>query len=201
MQGHHLYFESVAKTRPNSGFRRTNIGRLLLRTFEHFEDRIVDGLRSQGFEDFRLSDTSVLRSLELEGSRITDLAERARITKQGMSQLVQDLEARGYIHVESDPEDGRAKLIRFTARGEALIAAGQEINRSLDREWQRALGKNGFQTLRVLLERLLAWYDRPFTFEAKRHDGVDPWDRRKPGGRQRQPKVRRRHQEEGAFHV
>lgn len=141
---------------PDPAYRRSNIGRLLLRAFEHFEGRIERGLHELGFVDFGPADARILRHLDLDGTRITVLAERARITKQAVSQTVQDLEGRGLVRRVADPDDGRAKLVRLTGRGRRLIACGQEVNRQLVAEWQEAIGEDGVVQLRDLLEQLLS---------------------------------------------
>ena len=51
------------------------------------------------------------------GSRLVDLAEEARVTKQAMMAIVDDLESRGYVRRIADPTDTRAKLVRLTTRG------------------------------------------------------------------------------------
>lgn len=134
---------------------RPNIGRLLLSSFELFADRIVAGVRDRGFPAFRLTDTQVLRYLELEGTRITVLADRARVTKQAMSELVQRVERQGYVERRPDPADGRAKRVHLTDRGREVTRAARATYRSITDEWREALGEDGFERLRSLLIELL----------------------------------------------
>ena len=56
-------------------------------------------------------------NIDPEGSRLTELAERARMTKQSVGEVATDLEQRGYVERVPDPADGRAKIIRLTERG------------------------------------------------------------------------------------
>jgi len=147
-----------------------SIGRLLLAAFQLFEDRIVDGIRSLGFSDFRLSDTYVFRNLDPEGSRITTLAKRARVTKQSMSEFVRGLESRGYVQRRPDPRDGRAKRVHLTDRGRSLNEAARRVHRELVEEWAEALGASQFGHLRALLGALLAAHGALPSF-------VDPLDR------------------------
>ncbi len=66
-------------------------------------------------------------NIEAEGMRLTELAERAGMTKQGVGEAVTDLEGLGYAERVADPSDGRAKIIRLTARGAAAQRAAFEI--------------------------------------------------------------------------
>ena len=54
----------------------------------------------------------VFGTIEPDGSRLTDLAERARMTKQTVGEVTTDLERLGYVERVPDPRDGRAKIIR-----------------------------------------------------------------------------------------
>ena len=50
------------------------------------------------------------------------LAERAGMSKQAMNQLLRSLEALGYIVRSDAPDEGRARIVRFTKRGRAAYA-------------------------------------------------------------------------------
>src|SRR2546430_651421 len=88
--------------------RQQHIGRLLQQAFRGFNNRSIVKLRQRGHIGLTLAHTSLLSHLDVEGTRITVLAERAGITKQSMGQLAIDLEKRGYIERKTDPSDHRA---------------------------------------------------------------------------------------------
>jgi DNA-binding MarR family transcriptional regulator len=98
--------------------------------------------------------TAVFQHIAPDGSRLTDLAERAQITKQSMGYLVDYLEQRGYLERRPDPSDRRAALVCLTERGWGQIHAAIAIIRTVEREWTRALGKQRMQQLRELLTEL-----------------------------------------------
>jgi DNA-binding MarR family transcriptional regulator len=132
-----------------------NVGRLLLRAFELFRAGIVASIEEAGHGDIRAADTRVFRSLDPDGAGITDLAERAGVTKQAMSQLIQDLEERGYVERRPDPEDGRCKRVVLTDVGRDVIRAARDGRRRLEERWSRHLGEKGLSSLQTLLIRLL----------------------------------------------
>jgi len=112
------------------------------------------GLAEAGFDDLRPAHTAVFQHIEAGGSRLTDLAERAQITKQSMGYLVDYLEQRGYLERRPDPSDRRAALICLTDRGWAQIHAALATIATLEQEWTHALGKQRMQQLRQLLTEL-----------------------------------------------
>lgn len=98
----------------------------------------------------------MFRHVRPEGSRITELAERAQITKQSMGALVDHLEACGYVERLPDPSDGRAKIVRLTARGWELDNAAREIVRQTEEEWAAQLGNDRMAQLKQTLQDLIA---------------------------------------------
>ena len=134
--------------------RYSNIGRLLLQAFDRFERSVIRGLREAGFTDFSLGHGAALRNIDLEGTRVSEVAQRAHMTKQGMSQLIKTLEKKGYVRVGPDPSDGRARLAFLTGKGEALIAEGQAVFRELEKAWREELGDETYETLRTGLTAL-----------------------------------------------
>ena len=80
--------------------------------------RVFARLREEGFSDLREGHGCVFGFIDLEhGSRLTDLAENAGLTKQAVGEAVAELERLGYVERVPDPNDGRAKIIRLTTRG------------------------------------------------------------------------------------
>jgi DNA-binding MarR family transcriptional regulator len=98
--------------------------------------------------------TAVFQHIEGTGSRLTELAERAQITKQSMGYLVDHLERCGYLERRADPTDRRAKLICLTPRGWAQIRSALTIIAEFEEEWTRTLGRERMELLRDTLPQL-----------------------------------------------
>jgi DNA-binding MarR family transcriptional regulator len=133
---------------------RPNIGILLREPGQEIVRRVSAGLAAAGFDDMRPAHTVVFQHIEAEGSRLTDLAERAQITKQSMGYLVDYLEARGYVERRADPTDRRAMLICLTPRGWDQIRASLSIISEIEEEWTSRLGPRRMQQLRAALDQL-----------------------------------------------
>jgi DNA-binding MarR family transcriptional regulator len=117
--------------------------------------RVTSGLQA-AYPDLRSAHLIVLQTLDhpLAGTRLTTLAQRAQITAQSMSELVDALERGGYVQRLPDPSDRRAKLICYTDRGWAAHERGGEIVETIQVEWADRLGSDKFEQLLTLLREL-----------------------------------------------
>lgn len=115
---------------------------------------VIAGLADRGFEDLRPAHGTIAMHVADGGSRVTELAQLAQVTKPTVVYLVNDLERLGYVHRVPDPGDGRAKLVCLTKRGARAQRAAREIVDEIEQDWGKLLGRRDFATLRELLQRL-----------------------------------------------
>jgi DNA-binding MarR family transcriptional regulator len=139
---------------PPAGSDELNTGLLLFIPYRALERRIFAALRSAGYDDFTVAQAKVFQRIAAEGSRLTDLAEAAQITKQSAGFSVDALEKAGYVERTPDPADARARLVVVAPRGAALVARSAEIVAQIESEWEAHLGTRGWRDLRRLLSRL-----------------------------------------------
>ena len=130
------------------------IGALLRVPAQAIHRRIIKELNAAGFEELRVPHMAVLQFPGPDGVRPGSLAERAGISKQAMNQLLRSLEGLGYIVRADVPDEGRARIIRFTKRGRAAYARVHDILRDIEREWSTELGPKRFAQLKELLQRV-----------------------------------------------
>lgn len=135
-------------------FRRTSIGQPLTEIAKDFQKRALAKFVERGHTGLQPAHTSVILNLSLEGMRLTELARRASMTKQGMGQLVDDMERLGYVERVPDPTDSRAKIVRFSEKGRRLVAHGVEIGDIIHGEYARLIGSGRLRILRDTLEEL-----------------------------------------------
>ena len=76
------------------------------------------------------------------------------MSKQAMNRLLGSLEDLGYLIRSDAPNEGRARIVRFTKRGHAAWAKALEVLREIEREWQAELGAKDFSQLKELLFRV-----------------------------------------------
>jgi DNA-binding MarR family transcriptional regulator len=116
-------------------------------------------MAAQGFEDVREGHGCVFGFIDLEqGSRLTDLADRAGLTKQAVGEAVAELERKGYLERVPDPEDGRAKIIKLTQRGVEAALTGRRLFAEIENEWAERYGEERVTSLRDCAEEIAAGY-------------------------------------------
>jgi len=145
---------SAHSTRPHASgpsWRRENVGRLLNEAIARFESNILRQMEAAGYHGFSLSHITVTRNLDLAGTRATELARRAGITKQSISELINQLEASGIVERKPDPADGRAKIVTFTKAGLDWLEAFGAALRNAEEEMTVELGKARFTNLKEAL--------------------------------------------------
>ncbi len=124
------------------------------------EEALARVAARRGAPALRPAHTSLFPHLDLEGTRIVDLAARVGVTKQAISQLVGELEEMGVVRREPDPADGRAKRVVLTARGREGFFDGLAVLRELEAELARELGERRMKELHGTLARMIAHAER-----------------------------------------
>ena len=131
-----------------------NTGVLLFLPYRAMEARVFAGLAERGFDDLTPAQARVFQRIADRGSRVTELAEAAQVTKQTAGFLVDQLERAGYVERVPDPDDGRARLVRITERGARSVAASAGIVAEVEAEWTAHLGVRRMDQLRQILADL-----------------------------------------------
>ena len=101
---------------------------LLDGALHEFQAELHERVHAAGYSDIRPGHGCVFGTIEEDGSRLTDLAGRANMTKQSVGEAASDLELRGYVERVPDPEDGRAKIIRLMAISSGDIQGADAID-------------------------------------------------------------------------
>jgi len=147
---------SAAAKTPRKNLRRetwrhNNVGRYLHNALARFEGRVVAILEAAGHEEVRQSLLALTRNLDVGGTRANELARRAGMTRQAMSELIAQAELVGLVTRTDDPTDGRAKVVRFSPRGEAWLRA---FRRALDKAAKEMMLELGEKRYAVIMQAL-----------------------------------------------
>ena len=132
-------------------WRETHLGRLLGHAMRRFDARVLNLMANNDQVPLALSNLAardqisaahihITRHLSLQGSRLTDLAQAAGMSKQAMGNLVDQCEAWGLIRRENDSRDARARRVVFTEDGLAWLAAFQMAVSQAESEFKEAVG-------------------------------------------------------------
>ena len=120
---------------PSAEERVVTLISLLRRTNHRMVDEITERLEESGFPDSPPSFHPIFENIDPEGTRLTVLASRAGLTHQSVGEVVVELERRGYVERIRDPSDGRARLVRLTDDGRALVRAAIQHIGAIEQEW------------------------------------------------------------------
>jgi DNA-binding MarR family transcriptional regulator len=131
-----------------------NTGVLLFIPYRALEDRVFGALAEAGFDDVTPAQARVLQRVGPEGTRLTELAAAAQVTKQTAGFLVDQMERTGYVRRTPDPTDARARLVRLADRALAAKAVADAAVAEVEAGWRAHLGERRFRQLREALTRL-----------------------------------------------
>lgn len=159
------YHLEVAENTLDDSWRLTHLGRLLGHATRRFDERVLHLMAHNIEVPLALSNLAaraqvsaahihITRHLGLEGSRLTELAARAGMTKQAMGDLVTQCEAWGLVAREPDPLDARARRVRFTPAGLAWLKAFHDAVTQTEAEFRAEVGDDIATVMAMGLE---AW--------------------------------------------
>ena len=147
--------ELPERSRPRRQWRGSgSLGNLLRDPALAINEIVSERLAEMGYEGLRTAHGTIGQHIADGGSRVTELAQLAQVSKPTVVYLVNDLERLGYVERVPDPADGRAKLVRMTPRGAEAQRKGTEIVRQIETDWSALLGEGEFAALRDHLQRL-----------------------------------------------
>jgi DNA-binding MarR family transcriptional regulator len=121
-------------------WRSRNPGRVLANALRRFEERVLELMREAGHTGIQRSHIHLTRHLDIEGTRITELARRAAMTNAAMTELIDLCSARGLVERIADPADARVRIVRFTPVGLAWLDAFGRAVADAEREMAAVIG-------------------------------------------------------------
>jgi len=138
--------------RPPSG--TDNFGNLFRDTALAMQQLVAEELERRGFGDLRPALLAVGQHVGPHGTRITELAARAWLTKATVVHAVDELERLGYVTREPDPTDRRAKLVVATPRAHEAEQIARESIADIRKAWADLIGAKEMDALVAGLRRL-----------------------------------------------
>ena len=121
---------------------------------EAIETAVRADLAQNGFGDVAPSHSALLRNLGDDGSRPSELAAHAGVTRQAITKLVDELERLDLVRRDPDPDDGRGVIVRYTDRGLAVLAIARKRMLALERAYAVQVGADRWAEVRSTLETL-----------------------------------------------
>lgn len=141
-----------------------NTGLLLFYPYRAMEARVVARVREAGYE-VTTAQGRIFARIGPSGTRLSDLATQAQVTKATAGFLVDQLERSGLVTRVPDPDDGRARLVTITAKGQMAVRLAAEEVAAVEEEWTAHLGARRMRQLRLTLTQLRGitdpWAEQP----------------------------------------
>lgn len=131
------------------------VGSMLRWAWIELIEQVYGELVAAGFDDLRPVHRSILRELLVSNLRPSALAARLGISKQAANDLVREFEAKGYITLEPDPDDGRAKCIVATDRGWRASEVAREASEAVGRRWTEQVGEQRYAVFEDVLREIV----------------------------------------------
>jgi DNA-binding MarR family transcriptional regulator len=127
-------------------------GAMLRWAWDAWVDELMARVAAAGFDDLRAVHRPILRDLLFDGQRPGQLAARLGLSKQAVNDILREFEAKGYITLEPDPGDGRAKRIVLTDRGWAFGKTVEQLSRAISRRWAAEVGHERYAIFEDVLK-------------------------------------------------
>jgi len=128
----------------SQAFSQHSWAKAISRLKKHFDTWVNEQLLAHNIDDFKHAYMPLIMNIDVDGVTNTDLAKRAGITKQGMSQVVQELEEKKYIKIQANPTDKRSSIIYLTDKGKEFILTCRARQKELHADLEKYLGKKKF---------------------------------------------------------
>ncbi|MBV1857994.1 MAG: MarR family transcriptional regulator [Nannocystaceae bacterium] len=136
--------------------KRASLGQVLIKAARLLNEQAMARVRELTWQDVRPTHTTLFPHIDLEGTRITEIAQRMGLSKQAVGQLVTELESMDVLERVPDPTDGRAKLVRFARRdGRLILLDGLAVLAEFEDGLVKDLGRARIDALRENLGALL----------------------------------------------
>jgi DNA-binding MarR family transcriptional regulator len=157
---HRLRTPALVTKRPKASDidreRHEHLGWLLGRVDLLYAEGVTRAMHAHGFAGIRLVHIALIRNVDENGTRISEIARRAGMTKQATGQLVAEFVDLGYIRLVNDPSDGRVKIARYTAKGKRLLVAIVAAIEETEAAVAATIGPARLATLKKTLGLVLA---------------------------------------------
>jgi DNA-binding MarR family transcriptional regulator len=132
---------------------------LVRRANRAFQTHMIKNAHLRGRTDLKPAHNALFSIMGAEGERASTLAARAGITRQSMGEVIRDLVGLGILEMVPDPEDGRAKVVRYTEDGKRFSDEGFGHIRSLEERFVEEFGAD-YEAARDVLERVVTMLEQ-----------------------------------------
>lgn len=130
-----------------------HVGVLFLVAHRWMEQQVLERVQQAGHPVTQAQGRLAAR-IGPDGTRLTELAAAAQVTKQTAGFLVDQLEKAGYVERVPDPSDARARLVRLAPRGLEVVEVARGVEAEIRAAWEAHVGVSAYAELEATMARL-----------------------------------------------
>lgn len=132
--------------------RRLGVGRMFLIARRQFVTQLRENMHEIGEPTYPAM--QIAPYLDAQGTRSVDLARRMGVSKQAVARMVRELQALKMVVLVPDPTDGRATIVKFTAKGMRYISKMRQVIDQIEQQYRRDLGDERYAVFRECLSEI-----------------------------------------------
>ena len=125
--------------------------RALLHGFYWCDEGLQNSLRRAGYSGVSRTKSMIMVNISDGITRPSDLARNIGISRQAIQQTLAEMEREGLISLVVDPNDGRAKIVKFSRRGTGIGKAARKALAEIEAELGRRIGVRAMNNLKKAL--------------------------------------------------
>lgn len=129
----------------------TNIAQLFMRAFYWADESLQNLISAKGWPAITRAQSLVFVNIGEGVTRPSDIAARIGVTRQAIHQTLNELIEMGYLRLEPDATDKRAKVIRYTEKGARLGLDALAALKDVEAELAKRIGRGTMLSLRQAL--------------------------------------------------
>ncbi|MNH95116.1 MarR family protein [compost metagenome] len=133
----------------------------LVRTLYWFDEQLQARLDARGWGRLGRSQSLILANVANGETRAARMAENLGVSRQAMSQFLTEMVDRKLLELAPDPDDKRARIVRFAPESQAIRGDAQQVLRELESELEKAVGRENLEALRLGLRNFLGGVETP----------------------------------------
>jgi DNA-binding MarR family transcriptional regulator len=123
------------------------------------QSHMVEAAHRLGHPEVKHAHNAVFATVQEGGTRASDMATRAGITRQSMGEVIREMVDLGILEMRPDPDDRRAKLVTYTEAGLEIARGGYQHLIDLEKRFVEEFGEDEYELVRKFLERLVPLLD------------------------------------------
>lgn len=131
----------------------TNLAQLFMRAFYWADEGLQNYLQSQGWPEITRAQSLVFVNIGEGITRPSDIAAKVGVTRQAIHQTVNELVQAGFVQLEPDPRDRRAKVLRFTEQGARIGLDALKGLQAVEKLLAERIGGDAVKALRLALNQ------------------------------------------------